>query len=858
MSGQPNGQALGTGPSVTDRIDLLCDQFEAAWKSGRQPRIEEFAAASWAADPPLLREFLAQMVTIDLWYRWRTVVAETVKSTAPQEETLSGMPGLPERPLLSEYCARYPALGRPEQWPIGLIVQEYRVRQRWGDRPDHEEYLCRYAEQAGELAWRLKDVDEELAREAMSGPANPRSESPPSQPAISLSLGQFTQGLLESRLMSAEELAPFRASLPPDEREGDASGLAGELIRAGRLTEYQVGRICEGKGKGLAFGQYVLLDLIGAGGMGQVFKARHRSMDRMVALKILPARLLELPDAVKRFHREVRAAARLSHPNIVTAHDAGEHDDLHYLVMEYVEGEDLGRIVSQRGPLPVAQAVDCTLQAARGLRYAHEHGVVHRDIKPANLLLDPQGTVKILDMGLARIEEPVGPAGVAGEEKLTTTGQAMGTFDYMAPEQAEDTRRADARADVYSLGCTLYRLLTGKPLFGAQTVVQMILAHREHPAPLLRDSRPDVPEALEAVFQKMVAKCPQDRYQSMGEVISALEALRGPGSGFGVEAEAPLSRLGRGVGGEGAEPSTVAMPSPKPSAPRKRRRRFLVATALAAAAILLLLGVIFKLRTREGTLVVEVSEPDTVVQVLNDDGTIIIERKAQKGRLSLSVDPGKHRLRMEKDGLEVYAKDLAIDAGGREVIKAALEPPSALEKGNSDREAAEWVLAIRGRVWIAINDQEREVRRGEDLPTGPVEVRRVDISAHPNIHDDDLRHLECLTKLRRLDMYHNPHVGDEGFGHLRHLGELRELDANRVPVTDACIESLLTLRRLEVLKIEGSRVTNAGIARLARLNALREFSVGETQVTAQGLEHLQKFASLSSLNLSGSCAEFVG
>jgi WD40 repeat protein len=272
----------------------------------------------------------------------------------------------------------------------------------------------------------------------------------------------------------------------------------------------------EAEGRALAwpadFGEYTVLEQIGVGGMGHVYKALHRRMDRTVALKLLP---VADPNLLRRFGEEVRSAARLHHPNVVTAYDAGEYDGRPFLVMEYVEGNDLLRHVQERGPLPVTAAVDAVAQAAKGLGYAHDKGLVHGDVKPANLLGGVDGTVKVLDLGLARVRSTD-----AGGEPVA------GTVDYLAPEQTSETRRADPRADVYSLGCTLFFLLTGRPVFEAQTIIQKVVAHRESPAPPLHQARPEAGDRLDAVFRRMVAKRPEDRYQSMSEVVEALEGWR--------------------------------------------------------------------------------------------------------------------------------------------------------------------------------------------------------------------------------------------------------------------------------------------------------------------------------------------
>jgi molecular chaperone DnaK len=333
-------------------------------------------------------------------------------------------------------------------------------------------------------------------------------------------LDTFLHALVTSGLMSAEDVREFCDKLPGGSQPASAAALVSALVESKRLTQFQAERLMEGQIKGLVLGNVVVLDKLGAGGMGEVYRAEHRRMKRQVVVKLLSTGARKSAALLKRFQREIEAAARLLHPNIVTAYDADEIDGVHFLVMEYIDGEDLASLVERHGPFALETAVSCMLQAAQGLQFAHSQGVVHRDIKPSNLLLDRSHTIKILDMGLALLhgahaaDEPL--------DGLTDNKNILGTVEYMSPEQADDSSVVDHRTDIYSLGCTLFRLLSGVPPFRRETPIKTLMAHREAPIPALRELRPEVTPQLEAIFQRMVAKLPEDRYASMQNVIDDL------------------------------------------------------------------------------------------------------------------------------------------------------------------------------------------------------------------------------------------------------------------------------------------------------------------------------------------------
>jgi serine/threonine protein kinase len=293
------------------------------------------------------------------------------------------------------------------------------------------------------------------------------------------------------------------------------------------------------------FGQYRLLERIGQGGMGTVYKAHHTHLKRTVAVKLLRAGRTRDPQAVARFQGEMEAVGRLDHPNLVRAHDAGEVDGQHFLTMEYLDGVDLARLVRLSGPLPVADACEAVRQAAIGLHYAHQHGLVHRDVKPSNLMRTAGGATRVLDLGLARLlsDQP-------GTQQLTEIGQILGTGDYIAPEQAQDAGRADARSDIYSLGCTLYFLLAGRAPFAGpdhNTFVKKVLAHSEQPIPPITAIRGDIPEALVAILGLMTAKSPAERFQTAAEVAAALETYAAGSNLKGAPSEQRRSRVGSSV-----------------------------------------------------------------------------------------------------------------------------------------------------------------------------------------------------------------------------------------------------------------------------------------------------------------------
>jgi serine/threonine protein kinase len=350
----------------------------------------------------------------------------------------------------------------------------------------------------------------------------PRADSDDANPSIVISLEEFVRAVTELGLASAAELS----ALSVDSAEGVA-GLSRRLKSAGKLTRHQAAALCQNKSGSLLIGNYLILDELGQGGIGSVFKARHRQVGCVGALKILPAPLARDQDAVTRVRRDLEAVGQLNHPNLVAAFDADLNGGVPFIVTEYVAGLDLGQIVRERGPMQANLAVECMIQAARGLAAGHAQRIWHLHIKPSKLRLDKKNrTLRVTGMGLARIIEPRKPITRDSGGRLTGSGTDFGTPGYLAPEQVQGSQGVDHRADIYSLGRSLYFLLTGEDPFPAETAPWRLTSRVECSEPPLCTARPDVPAVLESTYLKMVAIRPDERPSSMTETIALLEAAK--------------------------------------------------------------------------------------------------------------------------------------------------------------------------------------------------------------------------------------------------------------------------------------------------------------------------------------------
>jgi serine/threonine protein kinase/DNA-binding NarL/FixJ family response regulator len=341
------------------------------------------------------------------------------------------------------------------------------------------------------------------------------------KPEVDLAIGE----LVKHGVLHKDEIDSAFEKYPEAESIDDRDALGDFLEQIGLITAFQAGELRNKRIADLAMANYLILDRLGEGGMGTVFRARHKRMRRIVALKVLNPEIQENPDHLQRFQREIETLARLNHPGVIQAYDADFGPSGFFLVLELVEGNDLDGIVRKNGPLPVSEAIDAMIQSAKALQYVHDQGMVHRDIKPQNLMRNRQGDIKVADLGLVRLAEAESTDD-HNKQGLTQQFTIAGTLEFMAPEQAENTSGVDNRADIYSLGCSLYYILAGKNVYTGKSVMDKLMAHMTHPIPSIRELRTDVSEKLDNVFKKMVAKTVDQRYQTMNEVVADLENIK--------------------------------------------------------------------------------------------------------------------------------------------------------------------------------------------------------------------------------------------------------------------------------------------------------------------------------------------
>lgn len=537
-------------------------------------------------------------------------------------------------------------------------------------------------------------------------------------------------------------------------------------------------------------GNYELLECIGEGGMGWVYRARHKRLGSLAAVKILKLAISESRDLLSRFHREGRAAAHLRHPSISTAFDAGEQGEWNYIAFEFIEGKNLHQVVGRDGPLPLHVAVAYLRQAAAGLAFAHEQGFVHRDVKPANIMLDRDGNIKVLDLGLACARAHTDWTDV------TTADMLMGTVDYMAPEQGLDPRLADAQADIYSLGCTLYFLLTGQRMFSGATYMQRLIAHREQPIPSLRKLRPETPEELERIYAKMVAKKPSDRFASMQEVVAALESL------------------------DFSPPAT-------PRAPQTWRWKGAV---ISVCVMALILAAAWMLRQNGPGL----SAPGATKNGNPRDSSIDRQRAGEILALGAAFDAtvGGQIITVTKSSQipEEPFQIVGIELGGGDITDDAL---IALLPGLKLKS-----LGLQG-CRLTTGGLEEIVRLAPDLESlhfGGIDLSQVDPSA--------LSHLRSLQTI----WIGRTQVGDDAIAPLAQIDSLQYLWIGETSVTDAGVRQIAEMPNLHGLGLEYTEVTGDGLQPLAKTQ-LQTLILDGLPLSDADIEQLAKLKGLQSLSL---------
>ena len=647
------------------------------------------------------------------------------------------------------------------------------------------------------------------------------------QPADSVE--HFVKTLKRSKLLTSKQLRIIDDIAGPVD---SASSLARCLVAEGLLTRWQGRQLLAGYWR-FFLGKYRLLESIGKGGMGTVYRAEQPGLNRIVALKVMSSSLLNDQSAVSRFQREMRAVGSLNHPNFVVAHDAGSVGSNQYLVMECIEGRSLRDWIEQGAPLPVEWATEVIRQTAAGLQHAFLHHLIHRDIKPSNILivgksLDRRPTVKILDMGLARFAHH-GPSdessgGYSHDQRLdglsdsiTLAGQIMGSPLYIAPEQAQNSSGADIRADIYGMGATLFEMLTGQPPIRRDHMIETIRAKLYEDAPRCSQFRPEIDPRLDDVVAKMLTRDPAERFQTPGEVAVALAD-------------------------------------------------FSMADDERAAGRLETTDVADHQRTTQ-------SSDDTLAEFIDQVSEVNDQENSMARQLNTRREVA---LKNWKVGIAA-AVGLVITGFG---VFAFSGGSSASESDNShsdsvaeaageedlhrlvDRRVAEWALSVGGRVQVFRGETTVDLVAGATLPSGGIRIAVLDLEGVQSIStseaaqigelkslrvlnlkstsvtDQHLVELAELPSIERLNLALAHEVTNEGVQSIAGLTSLKELDLSFTDIGDEGIEQLSSMIRLELLNLSLTQISNEAVPMLGRLMRLKVVDLRDTAVTDEGIREL--------------------
>ena len=748
---------------------------------------------------------------------------------------------------------------------VHLLQLEYDYRRHQGETPQVTDYADLPPEWVAQV-FQIRDdsrnkaaTEESAAHEGLSADDS----------RWFLPLPEFVRQLEDLNLVSGDSL---RALIKGS--RSSSKTLAKELVAMNLLTHHQVEKVLQGHGRDLRIGKYIIQDLLGEGGMGKVYRGRNTRLNQSVAIKELSTKLTNNTQAVRRFQREIRLSARASHPNLVTALDAEEHEGRLYLVMEYVAGQDLSRYVKDNGPLSVAEAVETVCQAAEGLRAAHDLGILHRDIKPGNLMRTGSGQVKVLDLGLASCHDSTEP-GREGDRtslQLTGTGMFLGTPDYMSPEQATDGRLADARSDLYSLGCTLYALLVGQAPYHDQSGVQKLMAHSSLPIPSLESVRPDVPPGLVKVYQRLMAKAPGDRYASCGELLEDLRRLQA----LGLSAKPGRPKAGR--------PSRTATPVPvgEPASPswpalklddapprmrragaristKERRVNWLVWGAVVAAPLVVLSGLWWLMPAPRQILRVAVDPPDAVAQLVDGAGQQVAFGSARKSLVELRAPAGSYMLEVSRDGFDRQRQEITLPVKGN-----ALDKPVRLVRSEGEIipevEPEDLKLWYHTREYTAWIERLRLLDGGRQLEELKQKIRELNPEAKASLHVEPIsgapkslhmnsvglrdlspfraiREVPFLRTIRSLVLNSPPH---SRLGTIEDLSPLRGINLEGLDLSSNSLKSISPLRGmpLEWLNLGNTNVIE--LEPLAACRQLRYLSLFRSECQSlEPLRHLQ-------------------